>query len=366
MSESTPNIRPAVASDGPALLELTRQTPMDADISLRIDREPDFFALTRARGAGQVWVAEIDGRAVACVSCVRRRAKLPDGIAEIGVLADLKVHPEHRRQGLAQALLEAIAAHEEQQTPAVYIGQTAEGNDAVDGVAVRFGTTRSLRPLARMTSYQLLTMPGLARPPAVDMREATDADLDAIEQVLASYYADHVLCPPFGAGALAEDLERTGMPVRCLRVAEVDGRIVAAVAAWEPEQLKQTRVTAMPAGLRALSATCRTLSGVLPLPHLPQVGQPLRFTYLRYPGHLPGHEPALKALVVDAVAEARRAKQHFCLLTCSDGDPLHGLVRGLPRTTFRYRVSAGIAHPSMRAALDTLTGRQVYDDACLS
>ena len=46
-------IREAVETDNEALLALTRATPMDGTISLRIDRDPDFFALLRLRGPAE-------------------------------------------------------------------------------------------------------------------------------------------------------------------------------------------------------------------------------------------------------------------------------------------------------------------------
>ncbi len=68
-------VRLATESDNAALIELAASCPMEGDLSLRIDRAPDFFALNRLEG--DRWkVAVVDGPLgdpVACVATAERR-----------------------------------------------------------------------------------------------------------------------------------------------------------------------------------------------------------------------------------------------------------------------------------------------------
>ena len=53
-------IREATPEDNNQLLDLTSQTPMQGFLSLRIDRNPDFFSLLELRGASVTLIAEYD------------------------------------------------------------------------------------------------------------------------------------------------------------------------------------------------------------------------------------------------------------------------------------------------------------------
>src|SRR3984957_8348684 len=80
-------IREAGEADNEGLLTLTRITPMAGTISLRTDREPDFFALLRLRGKSKVFVAVRGREVVGCLSVALRTAYIsavPQTIAYIG------------------------------------------------------------------------------------------------------------------------------------------------------------------------------------------------------------------------------------------------------------------------------------------
>ena len=358
------HVRPAAPADGPALLELTRQTPMQADISLQIERDPDFFALSRARGRPTTVVAEVAGEIVGCASSIRRPGRLSSGIGEIGVLADLKVRPDQRRQGVARALLDALAEHEATRPPAVFIAATAVGNDAVDAVAQAFGAGRGLARLANFTSFQLLPM---LPPRRTDTRQATQADHDELAALLHEFHRDRGLSCPFADGGLQAVLDASpDMDIGSYRVVEREGRLVAAVACWKPVSLKSTRIVSMPAGLLAFARTMRALSHALPLPRLPVPGEMLAFHYLRHPAHLPGHDDAMRALIRAEVDAARAARAHFALWTCADGDPLADFVRWTPHTTYRYQLVGGVSHPDALPELEALAQMLLYDDAALA
>jgi predicted N-acetyltransferase YhbS len=101
-------IRQADEADNEGLLTLTRMTPMAGAISLRIDREPDFFALLRLRGRSRVFVATRGRQVIGCVSVALRSAYIsgvPETIAYIG---DMKVHPSFSGSPVAVRLIKAL------------------------------------------------------------------------------------------------------------------------------------------------------------------------------------------------------------------------------------------------------------------
>ncbi len=361
-----PELRLSEPEDEPALLALTRACPMAADISLQIEREPDFFALSNARGDTKTVVAEVSGEIVGCVSASRRPAWLQGSAGEIGVISDLKVHPDHRGGGLGQRLLDEVARLEATGDPAPFVAQTAAGNSAVDTVVHRFGEGRTLEVVGEFTSYQLLPVRPLPAP-TVEVHEATQADLPELVALLDGFHARLDLSPISGEGAFDRCMQRSpGLSLSDYLLARRGGRIVAAVARWDQHTFKRTRVMAMPTHLRWLCASINAANRFLPLCRMPAPGAPLTFRYLRQACHVPDELEALRQLVRVAVNEARARGDHFALFTTATGDPLSALASGIPRTTYRYRLVAGANRPEADAMVHRLRGRALYDDASLA
>lgn len=57
-------VRGAREGDNRGLLDLVRASPMQGDFTLGIEREPEFFALARARGSGCTLVCVQDATVV--------------------------------------------------------------------------------------------------------------------------------------------------------------------------------------------------------------------------------------------------------------------------------------------------------------
>lgn len=89
------NLRVMQAGDYDAVLELMQNTP---GISLREADSRDATERYLARNPKMSFVAEAQGRVIACVMCGH------DG--RRGYLQHLLVLPDYRRQGIAQALVE--------------------------------------------------------------------------------------------------------------------------------------------------------------------------------------------------------------------------------------------------------------------
>ena len=98
-----PTIRVMTPADYDAVLALMQNTP---GISLRDADSREATERYLARNPEMSFVAEADGRVIACVMCGH------DG--RRGYLQHLLVLPDYRRQGIAQALVERCLAALEQ------------------------------------------------------------------------------------------------------------------------------------------------------------------------------------------------------------------------------------------------------------
>ncbi|HKC81077.1 MAG TPA: GNAT family N-acetyltransferase, partial [Gemmatimonadaceae bacterium] len=98
-------LRDATAADNEQLIGLAAACPMVGDVSLRIDRGPDFFALSRLEGARwKVGVVERDSVIVGCVAISERLSYVNGRESRTGYASDLKVHPAHRDTRIADEL----------------------------------------------------------------------------------------------------------------------------------------------------------------------------------------------------------------------------------------------------------------------
>jgi GNAT superfamily N-acetyltransferase len=210
---------------------------MEAAVSLAIEREPDFFALSRARGRARTLVAEIEGRLAGCVSVARRTAWVEARRAEISYVADLKVAPTHRSVGLGTRLVQAALEEESRLGPAPLLATLAAGNRPVERLAERHGGARGLIGSVDVRCLQLFA----ARAPRVadfEIGRARPEDEAELVALLDGFYRERQFAPVFGGGGLREILHRSpGLTLHEHFVARRDGRILATVALWDQESL---------------------------------------------------------------------------------------------------------------------------------
>jgi GNAT superfamily N-acetyltransferase len=359
-------VRPAGAADNSGLLALVRRCPMNADISLIVERDPDFFALGRARGDAHTLVAEVEGTIVGCISSWYHSAWVGGRQAEISYVGDLRVDPEVRRRGVGWQLAKANFDHLKTLPAMPYLAATGAGNAAVAPLVAAFGAGGP--PIARFTSWQLLPVVPLKIPSALDIAAAESGDADELVALLDDFHRRRDFAPVFSDGGFAALLARsTGMQFSDYLVARRRGRIAAAIGVWDASQVKRTRVVGMPPWLRGLCAVGRGASRVAAVPPFPKRGALLHFRYIRHAAHGRGEEGALQALVRWAVNAARAREEHFVLYTCADDDPLCSAVAGAPRLRFRYGIVSSNFRPEARAT-SAISGAPswYFDDAALA
>lgn len=325
-------IRVATDSDNARLLELTKATPMPGTIPLRIDRDPDFFALLRFRGSATVFVAELrtdlEAEIAGCISVTFQTLYFrgqPETAAYIG---DLKVHPRFAGQGVALQLIRAVRAL-----------LRAADTDLVSCV-VADGNERAVTMLRG----------GLDIPPAIfDGRFIVD-------QILASpiapllrhgYQLDHA--EPQDETEIADLTDRFARSrdfapklqpdqacdwVFAKLVARYEGKIVATLELFDPRSMKQNVLLGAPLMIRLPLTLLRAVAIAFPGMNVPRIGEPVALAYVRRFACENNHVRALATLLRAARTIAFRNRFTFLSLALHERDPLRAIVRGLPRLSF--------------------------------
>ena len=198
------DIREADEADNEGLLSLTRITPMDGAISLRIDREPDFFALLRLRGKSKVFVAARGRQIIGCISVALRTAYIsgvPETIAYIG---DMKVHPSFTGSRVAARLIKALEA--DMRVAGIDTGfcVAADGNHRVMPLLEgRLGMPRWV-PLGRFLVSGLVPSPFKRYTKRYLIGAAEPADLPAIATLLDRFHRSRQFAPQLQEDEMAQ------------------------------------------------------------------------------------------------------------------------------------------------------------------
>lgn len=357
-------IREASDADNEALLALTRATPMGGRIALRIDREPDFFALLRARGDAVVYVATQDQEVIGCLSAAIHTAYVrgtPERIAHVG---DMKVHPDFRGRQVTLRLIGALQVHLQSEGVDVCFSLVADGNKPVMTIAEgRHGTPAQVQ-LGRFLVDELIPSPFRRKSRRYLIEEASERDLPEIAGILDGHSKKRNFAPPICLDDVQKLIEPTKPEAfRSLLVAREAGRVVATLTVEDTRTLRQNVLVGLPASLRVAVAVLRVLA--LPIPGLsvPRIGSQLSMLYVRFMGCLEGCEEALRPLISEARALAYRHRFTFLSVGLHERDPLRFVVEGIPRFTFTSRsmATSAITPDRVKSLIDQIP----YEDYAL-
>jgi acetyltransferase (GNAT) family protein len=334
-------IRPAGEADNPGLLALTRITPMAGTISLRIDRDPDFFALLRLRGRSKVFVAARGPEVIGCLSAALRTAYLAGAPETIAYVGDMKVHPSFSGSLVAVRLVQALAADLRRAGVDLGFAVAADGNHRVlPLLAGRVGTPRWV-PLGRFLVNGLVPSPfqGSSKGYTIDTAQA--ADLPAIAALLDRFHRARQFAPQLQEDEIAEILSAAlEQPFPRTFVARRGQCVVATLTLCDTGAVKRNVLLSAPGSLRLALALLGVATRPFPGFPLPRMGQALRLLSVRYAACEDQDRAALEALLALARTQAFRHRFTFLMLGLHERDPLRSLVRGIPRFTFSSQAFA--------------------------
>ncbi|MGA9135564.1 MAG: GNAT family N-acetyltransferase [Terracidiphilus sp.] len=357
-------IREATNDENDALLALTRATPMGGRIALRIDREPDFFALLRARGDAVVYVAMHDQEVIGCLSAAIHSSYVRGTLEKIAHVGDMKVHPNFRGRRVTLRLIAALKTRLQAEGVDVCFSLVADGNKPVMKIAEgRHGTPAQVQ-LGRFFVEELIPSPFRRKSRRYLIEPACEKDLPEIAGILDGLSRKRNFAPPVRSDDGQKLIEPAGPEAfRSLLVAREAGRVVATLTVEDTRNLRQNVLIGLPASLRIAAAVLRVLA--LPIPGIivPHVGSQLSMLYVRFMGCTEGCEEALRPLIAEARALAYRHRFTFLSVGLHERDPLRFVVEGIPRFTFTSRSMATSAITPDR--VKSLVDQIPYEDYAL-
>jgi hypothetical protein len=348
------NVRDATPADNAALVTLAATCPMEGDITLRIDRAPDFFALNRLEGdTWRVGVAvDVDDRVVGCVAVARRRVWL-NGVETIsGYVGDLKVHPTARGSGAADVLTtyarDACAVLCGEDAPVIVT--VLAGNDAMER---RAHGPRGMPALARFATLRVSAIPLLwerrERAMGLSIWPAAERDLPRMAALWREVAPWRQLAPVVDADSLHDWIARApGLELSDYLLAlDTRGHIRGFVGVWDQSSFKQMRVVSYSSRLAVARRAINLAASLGGAVRLPEPGGPLPALAIV---HACAPDSAtLRALLLEAYRRHRGGRHAFLTLGLDTRDPLSPATAGLlaqPTLVHAYVTSArGMADP---------------------
>jgi predicted N-acetyltransferase YhbS len=317
-------IRDAKRSDNPGLLALTALTPMDGEISVRGDRDPDFFRLLERRGPSIVLVAEDDGRIVGCVSAACMKAHVDGSPEHVHYLGDLKVHPAFRRSLLAARLLRNLQSRLVAANADLVVCTAAQGNkDILPFFLGRAGFPRA-QPIGVFRVLQIL--PSRRRGAVEGLCLRKEEESPDLLRLFNDSFRHYQFGPVLEPGALSDGHTW---------VARAAGEIVAALALRDVGVDRRNVIIGLPFLLNVLTCAARPFRPVLSLANLPRMNQSVRSLYIRALACREGGEDALEPLIRRVRNEAFEGGYHFLTVGVHEKDGMAARLAKYPKFVFK-------------------------------
>jgi hypothetical protein len=243
-------VREAGPADNDALLALCGACPMRGEITLAVERAPDFFALGRLAGdPHRVFVAETaEGRLIGVVGALFFRGYLRGEPARLAYLGDMRVLPGFR--GAPYGAVDRMVVHAiEVCRPDVgdhlpVIALILAGNRDIEK---RIPGVRGLPPLTRFATVRNYSIPLLWAPRPPRDRTVVEATAGDVGEMMALWRR---LAPAEQlAGVLDESsfarfvADAPGLGIGSYRLArDRAGRLLGFWGLWDQSPIKQLRV----------------------------------------------------------------------------------------------------------------------------
>jgi GNAT superfamily N-acetyltransferase len=321
-------IREATTADGAGLVELAGLCPMAGDVSLCVERRPDFFALNRL--TGDPWrVGVVDGPAgpIGCIGVARRMVYAGGRPQPAAYVGDLKVHPDHRRRGVARALARWADRAASELAGGLAFGTVLAGNVATERL---LATVAAGGPVATVRSYNIPLLLRRRLPRSrFTVRPATAGDLPAMAGLWTRTAVERQLAPVYDAESLSRAIESApGLELSDYLLAlEPDGAVAGFLGLWDQHEVKQTRITGYSPRLAAVRRVVNAAAPLVGAASLPATGEQLHYRTVVNP--CAAGPEVLRVLLGHATDRLRREGYPFLSIGLDVRDPLTAALRGL-------------------------------------
>lgn len=359
-------------TDDAEIRRLLRENPMRGQISLSLEREPDYFADARNPGEVKQTIVARDGeRVTAAGACTIRQRFVNGKPARVGYLGGLRL--DARYEGRFDILRRGYEFFRELQTPApadFYFTSIAADNlrarnflergiramplyEFVGEFVTLLIPTRSITRRSGSALSDRMIRRGLSR-------QSRDRLIDFLNEVNAAFQ--------FSLCWTAEELtalETLGLSESdfCIHFAGED--IAGCGALWDQRKFKQAIVRGYAPALAFVRSVLNAASPITGQPRLPRVGGALSNAFVSHLAVRPGDEHRLTGLLAELGTTARRRGIELLTLGFATNDPrLDSVCSQFRCRRYRSRIYL-VRWPGIGGSAGELDGRFINPEAAL-
>lgn len=303
---------------------------MAGPISYCLEREPDFFALTRLQGdaGGRIAVIDDGDEVVAMAMIATYRAWIDGQPQTVAYLGDLKTDPDHRHKGFAGRIIRFLACELDRLGIEHSYFLALAGNPAFDNV----GTSPDQFDARRIRSICNYLVPfGSLRSSSSEIvtRRATADDTAEMIALWNRVNARRMFAPVLDDSLFARWIGD-------FILARRNGSIVGFCAAWDASAIKQIRLLRLSRGLAAFTKLYNVAARFMRRPRFPPVRECLSFLYV---AHVCAEDPAVLGSMLDAVHDEHRTDGYLYFDIALDRtDPLSDALRGFRSMKVEFEI----------------------------
>ena len=267
----------ATRADEPEIRALVGGLVMPGTVSVRFEREPDYFLGTTVQGDPcDVLIARHlpDGELAAVMVRAERRVFIDGQPASLAYIGQIRIATRYQGRWLMQRAALEVAGLHDRSLP--YLGVIASDNP------VALGTIAGRRPpgearvrrVARLHSLAFVLHDRARRPRAMmPLAPGNEVDLDELVAFLRAMGPRRQFFPVVTGDHLINDRTYRGLRLEDLCVVRRDGKIAGVMGSWDQTRYKQEMAAAYAPRLRRLRPAYDLLARTLGGDRLPREGE---------------------------------------------------------------------------------------------
>jgi len=360
----------AQREDEPELRRLLRENPMEGEIRLTLEREPDYFIAAAVEGTRHaVATARVPatGKIVAMGSRSVRPCFINGQSTMLPYLGGFRVDPEARgrRRDMGRTYSCLRSLRKEDEPPFCLTSMAADNlaarrllNAGIPGLPI-YRQIESVSTLAMRCSGKA------QRSANVKIRQASTDDLEEISAFLLRNGSRYQFHPCWTVEDLLSEERTPGLRPEDFFFAVKDGSMAGCAALWDQRAFKQTVVRGYGPSLGRVRPLANLIAPAFGMAKLPPVGGRVETIYLSH-FMTEDESPDIAATLVSfAQKQAKKRGCDYMALGLSDRNPLTSALR----RTFRHRTYKTVLYlvywPEDASEADILDNRPAHPEIAI-
>ena len=286
-------IRPFAETENEALLQIEKLCPQGDDkCALGVDKKGDISARYKMYDNWKMLVAEDEGRIAGWIGWTVKED--PVRAISYAYLAEVMVHPNSRRKGVASKLIsEAERDVREREVDHVYCF-IYEPNRASKSLVQGLGYEE--KAMLSQCALMIYRKVGISQEYSIENPERED--LQDVAHLINKYNKSYAHFSPFTAESFEAYV--SGIPAYGLNnfwVAKKGGEIVACAGLWDCSYFADLYYAREPAAMKAMGQIFSLLGRLIKLPNIPREGARFNFRMMANYAFEPDFQEAMQDLI---------------------------------------------------------------------